>query len=38
MAVSSLINVGHVVHDPSKIIGFAKRQKWLQRWKEQLGL
>ncbi len=36
LAVSSLINLGHVVLDPSKIIGYHDREAWLRLWKHQL--
>lgn len=38
LAVSALINVGHVVTDPSKVIGFASRKAWLGKWKGRLGI
>lgn len=38
LAVSSLINVGHIVSDSSKVIGYDKRVTWLAKWKAQLGI
>ena len=36
--VSSLLNVGHLVRDHNKIVGFAQRAAWLTKWKQRLGL
>ena len=38
LAVSSLINVGHVVTDPSEVNGFEDRKAALAAWKQHLGL
>lgn len=38
LAVSSLINVGHIVNTPSSVIGYDKRVVWLAKWKAQLGI
>lgn len=38
LAVSSLINVGHLVTDPKKVIGYADRQAQLKLWKHQYGI
>jgi putative chitinase len=37
LAVSALINVGHLVADSSKIKGYADRQAQLTLWKHQYG-
>lgn len=37
LAVSALINVGHLVTDSSVIIGYAKREAQLRLWKHQYG-
>jgi putative chitinase len=38
LAVSSLLNVGHRVNDPTKVVGFDKRQEALRLWKLALGV
>jgi len=38
LAVSSLINVGHLVSDPNKVIGFQDRAAQLRLWKHQYGI
>jgi putative chitinase len=38
LAVSSLINVGHLVNDPNQVIGFKDRAAQLRLWKHQYGL
>lgn len=35
--VSSMLNVGHLVTDTRKIVGYAERVDWLKRWKAALG-
>jgi len=35
--VSSMLNVGHLVTDTRKIVGYAERVDWLRRWKAALG-
>jgi putative chitinase len=37
LAVSALINVGHLVSDPSAIIGYQDREAQLRLWKHQYG-
>jgi putative chitinase len=37
LAVSALINVGHLVTDPNKIIGYQDREAQLRLWKHQFG-
>jgi putative chitinase len=38
LAVSSLINVGHIVTDPHKVIGYQDRVAQLKLWKHQYGI
>lgn len=38
LAVSSLINVGHLVNDPNKVVGYKDRTAQLSLWKHQYGL
>ena len=38
LAVSSLINVGHLVNNPNKVIGYADRAAQLQLWKHRYGI
>jgi hypothetical protein len=38
LAVSSLINVGQVVSDPNKVVGYKDRAAQLKLWKHQYGL
>lgn len=38
LAVSSLINVGHVIHDPNQVIGYKDRVAQLDLWKQQYEL
>ncbi len=38
VGVSSMINVGHYVSDPSRINGYAMRKQWLGLWKHALGI
>jgi putative chitinase len=38
LAVSSLINVGHIVSDPNKVIGYQDRAAQLKLWKHQYGI
>jgi putative chitinase len=38
LAVSSLINVGHVVSNPKDVIGYQDRAAQLKLWKHQYGL
>ncbi len=38
LAVSSLINVGHIVNDPKNVIGYQDRAAQLRLWKRQYGL
>jgi len=38
LAVSSLINVGHVVNNPSQVVGYKQRAAQLALWKKQYGL
>lgn len=35
--VSAMLNVGHLVTDTRKIVGYAERVAWLKKWKEALG-
>jgi putative chitinase len=35
--VSSMLNVGHLVTDTRKIVGYAERVDWLRKWKAALG-
>lgn len=35
--VSSMLNVGRLVTDTGKIVGYAERVEWLQKWKTALG-
>lgn len=35
--VSSMLNVGHLVTDTRKIVGYSERVDWLRRWKAALG-
>jgi|ERR1043165_390732 putative chitinase len=37
-AVSSLINRGHIVNDPSEVIGYEDRKAQLRLWKHQFGM
>jgi putative chitinase len=38
LAVSSLINVGQVISDPNKVVGYKDRAAQLKLWKHQYGL
>jgi putative chitinase len=38
LAVSSLINLGHVVNDSKKVIGYSQRAAQLKLWKKQYGI
>ena len=38
LAVSSLINVGHVVSDPNAVNGYAERKAALLKWKAHMGI
>lgn len=38
LAVSSLVNVGHVVHDSRKVIGWDQRKAWLESWKRHFHI
>ena len=38
LAVSSLINLGHVVNSPDSVIGFDDRKAQLRLWKHQYGI
>jgi len=38
LAVSALINVGHLVNDPNQINGYNERAAELKRWKRQYGI
>lgn len=38
LAVSSLINVGHIVNDPKNVIGYQDRAAQLRLWKRQYRL
>jgi putative chitinase len=38
LAVSSLINVGHVTRDSSSVIGYPQREQWLAQWKRRFGM
>lgn len=38
LAVSALINVGHLVNSPNKVIGFQDRAAQLKLWKHQFGM
>ena len=38
LGVSSLLNVGHRVTDPAKVVGFEKRKEALRLWKLALGV
>lgn len=38
LAVSSLINVGHLVSNPNKVIGYQDRAAQLKLWKHQYGI
>ena len=38
LGVSSLLNVGHLVSDPSQVVGFSARAAALQLWKFALGV
>ena len=38
LGVSSLLNVGHLVSDPSKVVGFNERAAALRLWKFALGV
>lgn len=35
--VSSMLNVGHLVTDTHKIVGYSERVDWLRKWKAALG-
>jgi putative chitinase len=37
LAVSALINVGHLVSSPTKVIGYPDREAQLRLWKHQYG-
>src|SRR5512139_66418 len=32
LGVSAMLNVGHLVADPKKVVGFAQRKEWLAKW------
>jgi len=38
LAVSALINVGHLVDNPNKVVGYKDRAAQLTLWKHQYGL
>ena len=38
LAVSALINVGHLVNSPSKVIGYEDRKTQLGLWKQRYGM
>jgi hypothetical protein len=38
LAVSSLINVGHLDNNPNHIVGYPDRAAQLKLWKHQYGL
>lgn len=38
LAVSALINVGHLVSNPNKVIGYQDRAAQLRLWKHQYGI
>jgi putative chitinase len=38
IGVSSMLNVGHYVSDPSKINGYNMRRNWLGLWKHVMGV
>ena len=38
LAVSALINVGHLVNSPSKVIGYDDRSALLRLWKQRYGM
>jgi putative chitinase len=38
IGVSSMLNVGHLVSDPSKINGYSMRKNWLSLWKHAMGV
>ena len=38
LAVSSLINLGHLTSNPNRVIGYAQREAQLRLWKQQYGL
>jgi len=38
LGVSALLNLGHLVNDPSKVVGFAARKGALHLWKLALGV
>jgi putative chitinase len=38
LAVSSLINLGHLVDDPSEVIGYQERAAQLKLWKHRYGI
>ena len=38
LAVSSLINVGHLVSDPYDVVGYQDRAAQLKLWKHQYGI
>lgn len=38
IGVSSLLNCGHLVADPSHINGYAMRRNWLSLWKHAMGV
>jgi hypothetical protein len=37
LAISALINVGHLVSDPNNVIGYQDRAAQLRLWKHQYG-
>lgn len=38
LGVSSMLNVGHFVSDPTRINGYTMRRSWLGLWKHALGV
>ncbi len=38
VAVSALVNVGHVTRNTAAIIGYEQRADWLTQWKQRLGV
>jgi len=38
VAVSSLINLGHITQNPAAIEGYDSRLHWLEKWKQQFGI
>ena len=37
LGVSSMLNVGHLVSDPAKVVGYNERKIWLAHWKKDLA-